>query len=293
MLVDELVTNSRGDYAHRVLNHDIHRVAKPPPAPTRRGGADENENAIHIPVLVYGSRQSALGWFYTLPLDSTQLTPDNGDMENTACHLMLVISLLVLANFLSAPVALAKESKKAPTVSLKYEMLVTGKSPYSLKDRKNLSLHCGGGKGVLITPKWAMTASHCITSRKQQAGQVNVKFTGTHGKPVQIKVDKVVRHDSKDVALLRLVRPVKKEERMPVLLLRETLVGSIKVKKVTGSMVWRGIPAVGKQGNLIVPKKADRRGKAGSSGLVVSSGLPRNKLWASSKKQDIFTPFAV
>ena len=146
MLVDELVTNSRGDYAHRVLNHDIHRVAKPPPAPTRRGGADENENAIHIPVLVYGSRQSALGWFYTLPLDSTQLTPDNGDMENTACHLMLVISLLVLANFLSAPVALAKEWKKAPTVSLKYEMLVTGKSPYSLKDRKNLSLHCGAAK---------------------------------------------------------------------------------------------------------------------------------------------------
>ena len=48
---------------------------------------------------------------------------------------------------------------------MKFEMVVTGKSPYALADRKDLSLNTGGGKGIWISPRWAMTASHCITSR--------------------------------------------------------------------------------------------------------------------------------
>ena len=106
--------------------------------------------------------------------------------------------------------------------AVKFEMVVTGKSPYPLLDRKDLSLNTGGGKGVLISPRWAMTASHCITSRKQKAGKVTVIFPGPKGKKIKVKVTKVLRHKSKDIALLQLARAVKPAERMPVLLLRET-----------------------------------------------------------------------
>ena len=156
-----------------------------------------------------------------------------------------------------------------PVGPVKFEMVLEGKSPYPLADRKNLSLNCGGGKGVLISPRWVMTASHCITSRKQKAGQVKVSFPGANRKKVNIRVDKVVRHKSKDIALLRLVRPVKPAERRPVLLLRETLLvqdGKLKMKKVAGNAAWRGIPAIGKKDNLSVPNKKDRKGKAGTSG---------------------------
>lgn len=150
-----------------------------------------------------------------------------------------------------------------------FQMVVTGQSPYPTNDRKNLSVNCGGGKGVLISPGWVLTASHCITSRKQKAGQVKARFTGLKKKAVQIRVNKVIRHPSKDLALLRLVRPVKPAERPPLLLLRERLVradGKLMIKKVTGNMAWRGIPAVGKGDNLTVPNKKNRKGKAGSSG---------------------------
>lgn len=152
------------------------------------------------------------------------------------------------------------------TLPLKFEMVIEGKSPYPLNDRKDLSLNTGGGKGVLISPRWVMTASHCITSRKQKAGKVNIRFTIAKGKSAQIRVDKVIRHKSKDLALLHLVRPVKAKEQMPVLLLRETLSGPVRYKKVAGNLTWRNIPAIGKKDNLVVRKKTDRKGKAGTSG---------------------------
>ena len=154
----------------------------------------------------------------------------------------------------------------APKPPVNYTIVVTGKSPYPLADRKDLSLNTGGGKGVIIAPGWAMTASHCITWRKQKAGQVKVSFPGANGKGVNIKVTKVLRHKSKDIALLKLARPVKPEERMPVLLLREKVLGKIAMKKVAGNGVWRGIPAVGKNDNFAVPNKKERKGKAGTSG---------------------------
>ncbi len=148
-------------------------------------------------------------------------------------------------------------------------MVVTGQSPFPTSDRKNLSVNCGGGKGVLISPHWVLTASHCITSKKQKNGQVKVRFTGLNRKAVQIRVNRVIRHPSKDLTLLQLTRPVKSTERPRLLLLRERLVrgdGKLRIKKVTGNMAWRGIPAVGKGDNLTVPNKKDRKGKAGSSG---------------------------
>ncbi|HBV63390.1 MAG TPA: hypothetical protein DEF45_10255 [Rhodopirellula sp.] len=156
-----------------------------------------------------------------------------------------------------------------PSPGVAYTMVTTGKSPYPMNDRKNLSVNCGGGKGVLISPHWVLTASHCITSRKANSGDVKVRFTTSKRKPATIGVNKVLRHKTKDLALLRLVRPVKTEDRAAVLLLRQRINledGRLSIKKVAGNEVWRDIPALGGSDNLRIPKKEDRRGKAGSSG---------------------------
>jgi hypothetical protein len=165
----------------------------------------------------------------------------------------------------TSPQSLRAEQDSA----IAFTMVTAGDSPYPLNDRKNLSVNCGGGKGVLISPHWVLTASHCITSRKAKAGDVKVRFTTSKRKPATIGVNKVLRHKTKDLALLRLVRPVKKDDRPPVLLLRQTINrddGKLRIKKVAGNEIWRDIPAIGGSDNLRVPKKEDRRGKAGSSG---------------------------
>lgn len=174
--------------------------------------------------------------------------------------------------WLVGTVATAATPQSAPTEqapAIAFTMVTEGDSPYPLNDRKNLSVNCGGGKGVLISPHWVLTASHCITSRKAKAGDVKVRLTTSKKQPATIGVNKVLRHKTKDLALLRLVRPIKMDDRPPVLLLRQTLShsdGKILIKKVAGNEIWRHIPAIGGSDNLRVPKKEERRGKAGSSG---------------------------
>merc|ERR550525_293145 len=119
-------------------------------------------------------------------------------------------------------------------------MVVTGSSPYPTGDRARLSVSAGGGKGVLISPRWVLTASHCITASKAKSGSL-IQFGGDNGRTVKVGVDKVLRHPTKDLALLRLKRLVKKAEREPVLLLRQSLVkkdGQVKIKKVLGIWVF-------------------------------------------------------
>lgn len=164
---------------------------------------------------------------------------------------------------------LAEDKPAAAAVHLEFEMLDETELRYPINDREDLSVSCGGGKGVLISPHWVLTASHCITAKKQKAGKVVVSFPNADGKVMKIKVDKVIRHPNKDMALLRLVKPVKTSERMPLLLLRECLLpidGKLSVKKVAGNGTWRDIPVIGKKDNLRVTDKSESRGKAGTSG---------------------------
>ncbi len=181
-------------------------------------------------------------------------------------------SSFVCLSLLAGTLATATAPQSVPTEQaprFAFTMVAAGESPYPLNDRKNLSVNCGGGKGVLISPHWVLTASHCITSRKAKSGDVKVRFTTSKRKPATIGVNKVLRHKTKDLALLRLVRPVKKEDRPAVLLLRQKINredGKVSIKKVAGNEIWRDIPALGGSDNLRVPKKEDRRGKAGSSG---------------------------
>lgn len=78
-----------------------------------------------------------------------------------------------------------------------FQLVRSVESPYPVNDRNNLSVHRGGGKGVLIAPHWVLTASHCITSSKPKAGDVKVKFTTLKRKSTTIRVDKIIRHMKK------------------------------------------------------------------------------------------------
>lgn len=179
--------------------------------------------------------------------------------------LVRAIGLAVLALAIVVPAAGA---------DLDYLIADPDNLPYSTDDREDLSLQCGGGKGVLIAPNWALTASHCIGSKLEKKGDVSVRFKLPDGHHRVVKVDRVLRHAYKDLALLRLERRVEPQEREPIILIRDALKPSdayfqnnrVPIKKVAGNAAWRGIPALPRNDHLFIPEKKHRRGKAGTSG---------------------------
>ena len=140
--------------------------------------------------------------------------------------------------------------------------------PYSVEPRTNYAITLGGGKGVLISPSWVLTASHVITWDKQKdPWKLSMRFAGRDGE--EYRAAKVFRHPGKDLALVQLRQPIL-QGREPVLLMRD-IIGKgqkVTVKKVTEGRqdAWKNLPARGgRQDNLYI-SKGQRKGGAGTSG---------------------------
>ena len=141
---------------------------------------------------------------------------------------------------------------------------------HPLQPRRDLSVTLGGGRGVIIAPHWVMTASHCISPKKEHA--IKVIYRDQNGIKRKIKGNLVIRHPTVDIALVRLVRPA--PGRDPILILKEPLpprpiAQSYRLTKLSGDSVWTNIPARVRTkyaGKHLKIAEQDRRGYAGSSG---------------------------
>lgn len=165
----------------------------------------------------------------------------------------------------------AAQAEKNTNSDLRFRIADPAALEFPKKPRSDLSVHIGGGKGVIIAPHWVMTASHCISTRRQ--GVVPVRYVDDKGKKRTVMSDKVIKAGVVDISLVRLVKPAHGRE--PILLLKDGLPVMKKnadpyfLKKVSGNNVWTDIPArVSRRsrGERFYVSKPHRRGKAGSSG---------------------------
>lgn len=199
----------------------------------------------------------------------------------------IVVPLLVASTLIVSVVSKAESPVEQQLEQLHYYYTVTANdNPYSVRERKDYSVNFRAGRGVVVAPNWVLTASHVISSRyNKQPEKVHIRWKkkykeiGKKDKKSYTKALKIYRHPYLDLALVHTVFDLTKQNpaRNPVLLLKEPLTkkdGKVKIKKVSANMVWRDIPArVARRGNLYV-SKAQRRGKAGTSGapwLIESS----------------------
>jgi len=144
-------------------------------------------------------------------------------------------------------------------------------NPFPVASRRDLSVNIGGGKGVVISPHWVLTAAHCISSKRGDT--VDMNYVDGGGKKVTLTSDKVIRHGSTDFALVRF--PQAASGRTALLLLKDGFPVSkndqppYQLKKVAGNGVWEEIPARVSQksaGTRFYISEDERHGKAGTSG---------------------------
>jgi len=161
--------------------------------------------------------------------------------------------------------------EKGDNAELLFRMVDPERNPFPKTPRRDLSVNIGGGKGVVISPHWVLTAAHCISSRRGDS--VNMNYVDDSGKKVTLASDKVIRHGSTDLALVRLKSPA--NGRSPLLLLKDGFPVSRKgqppyrLAKIAGNGVWEDIPArvsPKSDGMRFYVSEDEREGKAGTSG---------------------------
>ena len=192
------------------------------------------------------------------PRSGTPLFPSRHVPKAGFCLLLLPLAVFATPS----PYA------KTPSQQIHFKIADPENLEFPKEPRSDLSVNIGGGKGVVISPHWVMTASHCISSKRK--GVVPVKYVDQSGKSHTILSDKVIRSGTVDIALVRLTKPAK--NRQGLLLLKDGFPVSdktYKLKKVAGNAVWKNIPArVSKKskGERFYVSPNNRKGKAGTSG---------------------------